>query len=338
MVRTLIVLACLLLAPALAADVYTGTAPVEGQGEAERRAAFPDAFRQVLEKLSGLRALPEDPAVEDALAGAERSVVSFSYRETEQRAPDGTPMPALELAVAFLPTDVDRIAAALGLPRWPTDRRALLAVVIVDEGAGRRLMPVEYEAAYEAMRQVAERRGLDLAWPDIDPEAVDPVSVQLLWGGFTEPAEPWAGEGRDLLIAAARREAASWSVRWTLSGARQVENWRDRALDLESALLEGAHAAVDRIAAAGRIAATDLGTAQRRIVVSGVRSPGDYARVLAYLQGLALVSEVRVESAEPGRLRFDLTLNAAPEYFDDAVAGAGVLQAGVEPGAFTLLP
>jgi hypothetical protein len=292
----------------------------------------------VLGKLSGLRALPKDPAVDDALAGAERSVVSFSYRETEQFAPDGAPVPGLELAVTFLPADVDRVALELGLPRWPADRRALLVVVIVDEGTGRRLMPVEYEAAYEAMRHAAETRGLELAWPDVDPETIDPMSIQLLWGGFTEPAEPWAGAGADLLIAAARREAASWSVRWTLSGARQVENWRDRAPDLGSALLEGVHVAVDRVAAAGRIAATDLGTARRRIEVSGVRSPGDYARVLAYLQGLAVVSEVRVESAEPGRLRFDLTLNAAPQYFDETVAGARVLQAGVTPGAFTLLP
>lgn len=322
------------LAPAAAADLYTGEIAVVDQDAAERARAIPLALQQVLGKLSGLRQFDDRPQVQFALEGAQALLLSYHYRNAELLLADGTRGRELRLVARFSPPDVDGLLRQLELPLWQPERPPLTVWLVIDDGVGRRIMPVEYDYTRVALEDTALRRGLAVNWPEADAEGVFAVDEQLLWGGYTEDiAQPG---GDPVLIIAARREGAQWSVRFNLGAEGQHLSWRRDDIDLQAALVGSFEDVIDQLAASGTIAAEDRGTWSLEVLVAGLSGAADYQRCLGYLQGLGVVETVGVVGARPGQVTFRLQLSAAPRYFEQALASGAVL-APVETGEGYLL-
>jgi hypothetical protein len=330
----LLVSLLILLLPAspaeAAQDLYVGEVAVLDQGGAERSRALPLALEQVLQKLTGLRQFDDYPLVTATLDRAPDMLLSYHYSRLARILSDGAETEELHLVARFDDTVVDELARSLQLPLWQPQRQPLLVWQIIDDGLGRRIMPVEFEYTRQAMTRVAEQRGLPLLWPIPDAEGLFAVDEQIIWGGYTEDLVSPQGEG--VLIAAARREGASWGVRINAGYQGQHWTWRLDDLDLEAALVEGMQQAIDQIAAANTIAAADLGSWQYDMTIAGLGGPADYLRCLNYLQSISVVEGVAVVSAQPGTVRFRLALTALPRYLEEALDAGSVLQR-TDPGS-----
>jgi hypothetical protein len=336
--KLLAILVILLFAPptlAQTGDLYSGEAIVENQQPSERRRAMPLALKQVVQKLSGLRNFEDYPELEPALANASDMVVSFHYRNLEKTLSDGSNASELHLVSRFSKPEVDQLIAALQLPLWRPERDPAHVWVVVDDGLGRRIMPLELQYAWDAMDDAARQRGLEIIWPQADEEGNFGVHPQLLWGGYTE--DVGAGDKAAVLVAAARREGREWSVRVKLEYAGEAWTWRDDGMDVEWTMTETMQHAVDEIAAANTIVAADRGRWLHEISVRGVGGAEDYARCLGYLQSLSVVEQVRVIGAEPGMVRFGLVLNALPGYLDQALAGGETMEPTDDESNYLLL-
>lgn len=320
-----------------AQDLYTGVVPVEGQDASERARRVPDALVQVLQKQSGLYDLPLHPALDQALADASTMLISFQYLRHEWPLPDGSVQSELQLAARFSPAAVDRVVRDMGLPRWRHERRPIVLWVVIDDGSGRALMPIEYRYAWQRMEAVAESRGLPVAWPGLSEELQQQVDLQLLWGGYTDQLLAEGADSDGVVIAAARREGPEWNVRWTFADARASSGWRTRAPELTQALAEGTHQLTNLVASVNSIGPAGLGDWQVEMRVAGMRTGEDYARCLAYLQGLTLVEQVAVLGAGPQGFRFRLDLNAEPAYLQRALVQDRVLEPGGRDGEYRLL-
>jgi hypothetical protein len=196
--------------------------------------------------------------------------------------------------------------------------------LVVDDGLDRRVLPIEFRYVQDSMADVAAARGLPLRWPEPAADGTWDVDLQLLWGGYTEELDVPEGEG--VMIAAARREGADWGVRINLEYEGRNWAWRVDDPDLEVAMNVALNQAIDQIAAANSIAATDLGSWEQVLNVSGLAGAGDYQRCLGYLQGLSVVDRVDVVSARPGEVSFRLGLNALPRYLEEALQSGNVLE------------
>ncbi|NIM69005.1 MAG: DUF2066 domain-containing protein [Xanthomonadales bacterium] len=340
MPKLLLLLLCLVLLAghdAAAEGLYAGEVVVSGQGVAERSRALPAALIHVLQKQTGQRELPPGPALDEVLADAGRILVSFHYRARERARPDGSVNEQLWLVAEFLPAAVDRIVRALELPRWRHERRPVTLWVVVDDGRGRRLLPEEYTYAWDAMGDVAASRGLPIAFPELSEELKDAVDLQLLWGGFTEQLLAPGADTGGVVIVAARREGPDWTLRWTYTAFDDSAGWRTHDPELSFALVEGVHALADRVAAHQSIEALSEGAWPLELAVSGFRDAGDYARILAYLEGLSLVDAVRIVAAAPGEVRFGLVLNAPPDYLKASLDSGGVLVKALSGSDYRLL-
>ena len=148
-------------------ELYAGEIAVLTQSEAERVAAVPEALIQVLQKISGQRELPASPELDDALSNADKLLLSFGYRSVSRIDPDGIESEELHLVARFMPTETDRLARQLELPRWQQERPPVQVWAVVDDGLGRDLKPVEFTYAWQSMEDVAAIRGLPLSWPEI---------------------------------------------------------------------------------------------------------------------------------------------------------------------------
>ncbi len=326
------------LDPLLAAplNLYMGAVPVTDQSPGEQSRAMLLALAQVLQKLSGIREFEQFPGLEPALQDARSLAVTFYYRNREMTLPDGSRGEELRLLADFSRPAVDGLMQSLQLPIWKPERRPLTIWLVIDDGFSRNIMPIEYEYAWERMVDVADARGMPVTRPQPDAEGVYPVDPQLLWGGYTEDLVALGPV--DALIIAARREGPEWNVRMNLDYMGKTWSWRNRDIDIQNALAQGMHQAIDEIAAVNSIAAADQGQWNFEITVTGLVTAGDYARCLSYLQGLSLVDRVRVSSAGPGKVHFVLSVNALPDYLVRALASDNILAVSPVAGEYLLLP
>lgn len=322
--------------PALAQNLYSGEVNVADQSVTERQKATPAALIQVLQKHSGIREIPLHPALDAALLNANRILVSFSYKQVQRANPDGSVTSELRMVANFLPEAIENIVQELGLPRWPQQRPPLTIWIVVDDGQGRRLKPLEYEYAWEAMADVASLRGLPIRWPEIDPESEDQVDLQLLWGGFTDSLgeEP----ENDVVIVAARREGPVWNVRWNFAGGKETDGWRIRDSDLAFAVVDGVHRLADLVSSRDAISSAEQGDWTLEIRVGGLTGMADYVRTRGYFENLSVVEAVNVVEVGPSGVLFKLELNASPEFFMREINKNRFLLPGDDGQVFQLLP
>ena len=332
----------LLLLPAIASgqavtiDLYTGQVPVASQDNAERRRALPQALEHVFQKLSGLRVFEDYPLIEPALRNASSILLSFHYRNEETVLADGSEGNELRLVANFSEAKVDEMVQSLQLPLWKPDRPPLDTWVVVDDGVDRRTFPLEFSYAWRSMGAAAARRGLNVRWPVPDEDGQYQIDAQLLWGGYTE--DLGAGQRGGVMIAAARREGLEWSVRNNVSYNGEDWTWRVQDIDLQSALTQSMQQAIDRIAAANTIAASELGLWGYQLTIGGLGNAHDYQRCLAYLQSLSVVNHVSVISAGQGNVVFKLELSAVPQYLEEALGTGRIIELNEDNGKYFLLP
>lgn len=319
-------------------ELYTGVVPVTGQGEAERRAALPQALRHVLRKLSGERELAPTAALEAALAQAPAILVAFGYREPVRTLPDGTETTELQLVASFVPSAADDLVRDLGLRRWRVQREPVVLWPVIDDRANRALMPPAYRYELDRMADVAEMRGLPVEWPGLPEELMVEVDLQQLWGGYTDQLVGPGANSQGVAIIAARREGGAWNLRWTYADASTSTSWRSRATELQAALDDGMNTLVDTVAALNAIAPAGQGSFSTELLLTDLRNSGDYARTIAYLEGLSLVEGVQVLGIGPTGLRLQVALNADPTYLEDVFRQDGLLEADPTLGSYRLVP
>ena len=332
-------LLCLALLPAAAlhaveVDVHSGQAAVADQGVEERNRAMPLALANALEKHSGMRGLETLPGVPEAIANAPSLLVSYHYEMAELPRGDGSVQEELRLRASFSGARVNELARDLALPLWRADRDALEVWVVVDTGMQREVLPLELAYLQQRLADVAGRRGQPLVWPQPDEDGMYAVSTQLLWGGYTEDLANPRGTG--VLILAAQRRGAEWSVRANLGFAGEHTSLRLEGFDLDGIMEEALHQAIDRIAASRAIGAEGLSRSEFELTVEGVNSAREFQELLAYLQGLSIVNRVDVLAARPTGLTFLLRLDALPDYLLDVFDQDGVIVEAEKTGNYRM--
>lgn len=307
------------------ASLYSGEVVVPSQSEADRNEAIPEALIQVLKKLSGQREIPFSSVLDDALENANRLLLSFRYRNVDRTGPDGVITQELRLIAQFMKRGVDRVVTEIGLPRWQQERPAIQIWVVIDDGGKRELKPVEFGYAWESIEDIAAMRGLPMSWPELDEEEVQLIDMRLVWGGFTEYLVERGAPADGVAIAAARRDGSEWTLRWNLAIDDQQWSWQNGDQRLTIALAQGIHAMTDRVSAINTIAASEQGVSTVDITIGKLNSAEDYIDCLGYLQNLSIVTKVAILGAGPGRVHFQLQLNAASEYLSEAFKRGSVL-------------
>lgn len=335
---TILFLSVFVCLPAHGQNLYSGEVKVADQTVTERQKAAPAALIQVLQKHSGQREIPLHPALDRALLNANRILVSFFYKQVQRANPDGSATNELRMVANFLPDAIENIVRELGLPRWPQQRLPLTIWIVVDDGQGRRLKPLEYEYAWEAMTDVANLRGLPVRWPQIAPDSEDQVDLQLLWGGFTDSLGTGNQAKNDVVIVAARREGPVWTVRWNFEGGRETDGWRIRDSNLSSAVVDGVHRLADLVSSRDAISSVEQGHWTHELRVTGMTSAADYVRTRGYFEKLSVVEAVNVVEVGPSGIHFKLELNASPEFFSREVLKNRFLVPGDAGPVYHLLP
>ena len=289
------------------AEMYQATAPVADRSEAAQTAAFQNAMRTVLIRVTGRRNADEDPALSTLVNNARRYVQQY------RSAPDS------QLWVTFDGPAIERWLTQNGQPLWGHERPTTLVLLGVQTGPqnGSVVSTEENSDLKAAIDAAAAARGLPLVWPSgaelqkfhIDYSAVSTGSPAT----FAEIARRMGSDG--VLIGRASSASANANVRWT-------HLFQDRSSEY-SGTLEGVNRAADvyagMFAASGAVVPVD-------IEVSGLNDLRDYASLESYLESLTFISHVSVESLSGDTVRFRLTTRGGLDSLQRALSLNGRLQ------------
>ena len=314
------VCAALLLAgrPAAAltrVELYQATAPLSDRSEAAQTAAFQNAMRTVLVRVTGSRSAEEEAALAPLIGNARRYVQQY------RAAADG------QLWIAFDGAAIERWLTQNGQPLWGRERPATFVWLAAQTGTqtGVVITADDSSELKSSIDLAALQRGLPLIWPsaaDVQKNHVDFAAVN---GGsasvLAEMAHRLGGEG--VLIGRANGNSAAAAVRWTLL-------FQDHSSDY-SGMLDGVNRAADLYA--GLYAAS--GSLQPvEIEVTGVSDLHAYAGIESYLETQTFISHLSVEALSGDTVRFRLASRGGAESLQRSLALSGRLTplAGGEDG------
>jgi len=289
------------------AEMYQATTAVSDRSEAAQTAAFQNAMRTVLIRVTGRRSADEDPALGPLLTNARRYVQQY------RAAPDS------QLWVAFDGPAIERWLTQNGQPLWGHERPTTLVLLAVQTGAqGGSVIGTEDSSELKAaIDAAAVARGLPLVWPSgaelqkyhIDFSTVNNGSPSA----FADIGRRMGSDG--ILVGRASGAGANANVRWT-------HLFQDRSSEY-SGTLEGVNRAADLyaglFAASGSLVPVD-------IEVIGISDLRDYAGLENYLESLTFISHVSVESLTGDTIRFRLATRGGGDSLQRALSLNGRLQ------------
>lgn len=335
---TVVVLFC--LCTGLRAEVvdwlYQVEVPVSSQAPSERTQGAKVALLEMLSRLSGQATVSGHPAIESALARPERYFSQFRY--SRQRDLDGAEQ--LYLRLDFAPSEMIDLSKRAGLPLWWANRPKVVAWIVMDDAAGRRILNAEDPFALEVQRR-AHARGLDVQLPLMDIDDQSAMSVAAAWNRDTEEAE-YASQryGAEALLFARVTQAggalsSSWELNFLAESRLGSDNqgsarFNQRAAETSDLAQRAADQLVDVVAR--RYVVSNIGEQMLSLVVTQVSSPQAYADLLRYIGGLEFVDAVDIAEVRATELRLRIASQAPPERLLELFAVDGLLVRETENG------
>jgi uncharacterized protein len=261
---------------ATVSGMYEATVPLVDRSEKGQAAAFQDAMREVLVRVTGQRDAGSQPALAPLIQDARRYVQQFRIVGTNQ------------FFAGFDGAKIERAVIAAGQPLWGQQRPATLVWLAVDDGQQRRIIDAQSTSELkQVIERAAQYRGLPLRWPATGGR----IAFEEVWNGTAESLRSTAGEyGADAVLVGRSRSssAANAQVHWTILYGAESSDWLGTAG-------EGIHGAADQFARVFAAAGNETVAADVSITVNGIADLAAYARVTDYLESLTLISALDVE-------------------------------------------
>jgi hypothetical protein len=290
--------------------LYEAEVPVASQDAKDRDRALRTALLEVVVRVSGQRRVSPTGVLSAAVQNPSRYVQEYGYGAlpggggASRPAAAGAP----RLWARFDPNALNQLLRQAGLPVWGRSRPTTLIWLAVERGDQRDFVGVGDPLA-GALQGRARARGLPIALPSLDPQERGGVRVEDVWNDLPDKVTPGSrrfGADAVLLGRARERIPGLWETRWTLVAGGSPERFTADGEQIDKVVAEGLDKAVDVLV--GRLPQASPTSTQEgplpELVVTGVSSFEDYARVRKYLEGVDGVSSVQTAGLDPGRVIF----------------------------------
>ena len=296
--------------------MYEVSLPVVSQEVPIRRAAFEQAFIQVLVRVSGssLASTSIDLRMAPKFVQQYRYLSLDPAQNVNKDVLPGMPVAKHNLWVQFNEGSIKKLLREKGLPIWGRQRPTVLMWIAVRDGKNRYILREQDQSTIkDALTQEAERRGLPVIWPRFDKQDQAIASFPDVWGSFWDPVVR-ASKNYPVdavMIGRMNWKGGSWQVDWSLMLDGKSDSWRLKALDLQLLMASGVDVATDQIASRFSVLEDVTNEGEIVVQVNGVQQLHSYAGTERYLRSLAPVKNVFATEVAADFVRFhvDVTGN-----------------------------
>ncbi|WP_373077902.1 DUF2066 domain-containing protein [Zhongshania sp.] len=292
------------------ANLYDEQLVVESQSPESLKKAAAEALERIFVRVSGRGDAGRNAAVAAVLARPEPLITQYRY----QRSKDQYGEDILQLSLSFSPRQVNAELQSAGLPVWSANRPAVLVWLLADTAEGRQFVGADSQGELlNDLKEVAQRRGLDLQLPLFDLADSTNLTSDQLWQMSVDDVRrasarysaPFVLMGR-----ASQFSTGQWIASWMILQGDEVIRLESEGLDGRD-LLEGpVNSLADLQASKYSVVATgSINSANSLIHISGVANFAAYADMITYLEGLAVVQHANTVWLSDNELILELVLN-----------------------------
>lgn len=315
-------------------DLYEAEVPVDDKTDAARETALGEALARVIVKVTGTRDARSDPMVADAIKSPARFVQQFRYRVEDPELGGGEPR--WRLRARFDTRVVDGLVRDAGLSVWGRVRPTVMVWLALEQAGARRLLGGEEAPELAAViRDAAARRGVPVVLPLMDLKDQSRIRPSDVWGGFQDRIQEASARYHSNVIFTGRLYRllpTLWEGRFSLIVGSTEEGWSNQGDILELVLADAVNVMADRLAARFGGPGAFAGASGFGVVVSGVRSVGEYARVLDYLATLEQTLDVSVTGVDADEVHLYVEARGGQEALLSVVGLGGTLTRESLPG------
>ena len=301
--RWVVLLSFVLCGAAAAVEVptlYTAEVPFDREAEDPRGDAYRAALVEILMRVSGSALASDEEAVAELFPSPAAYVTQFRPGTEDT------------LWVSFDGQAIERVLRNSGQTVWGADRPLTLVWLAVDWGQGTREIIAADDPertqresrsidrnrmVRERLLEIAERRGLPLAFPLLDTTDLQSVTFTDIWGGFDEA----------VIAASERYDASSILIGRLRPGTSQRDRWSYYFSGLETPLSGSPEAVLGQVAdllAAEFAIAGDAPVETVLLNVSGIVSVEAYASVQSILGDIALIEGFTINEVSGDRVTY----------------------------------
>ncbi|NCF23138.1 MAG: DUF2066 domain-containing protein [Gammaproteobacteria bacterium] len=303
-------------------SLYTAEVPLDLDDNDPRSTAYRNALVEVLLRVSG-SGIFSDPELFDLLfPNPAAYVVQFRPGEDDN------------LWVRFDGTAIEDVLRRNGQPVWGSERPLTLIWLAVDWGQGEReiIAADDPERSDDQARtidrnrllrqrvlDVAERRGLPVAFPLLDTEDLARVTFPDIWGGFDELILDASRryEANSVLIGRVRVDSSQRN-RWTYHFAGEQRDWTGEP-ELVLNLVADVLAAEFAIGGDATLRTVELS-------VAGINTVEAYGSVQRILSDLNVVESFAIASVEGDRILYRVEAHGGAERLARALRLSGLVE------------
>lgn len=302
--------------------LFTAEVPVDEDSDDPRNDAYKAALLEVLTRVSGPGLSGNIELIEQLFPRPASYVTQFRSGADDS------------LWVSFDGDAIEKVLRGAGQIVWGSDRPLTLVWLAVDWGQGERQIIAAADAdnsryrsrsidrnrlLRERMLEIAQSRGLPLAFPLLDTTDLRNVAFSDIWGGFHERILDASRryDANSILIGRVRASSGQRN-RWTYFFGGEERNWT-----APPEVIVGRIA--DMLAAEFAVG----GDAPLEIValsVSGVASVDDYGSVQHLLAGVSLIENFRIEEVSGDTVNYQVEVRGGADRLRRALRFAGLLE------------
>ena len=293
---------------------------VTDQSESERLDALREGLETVLIRITGLRELPDSPAIDEAFNDLDAYQMQFRY-EQEPAGDDGDN--SIRLIINYDENAVQALIRDAGLPVWSAQRpHVLFLISIVDGGQRTVLSHTHGNDVQDVIRAAASRRGVDYSQPFMDFTDRTILRRGAIAFGFIASVAPLRHRLRADLVVVVKidplvfNQHRIWLTIHDATG-KHMQVFDDG--DLRQTAAEVVHRTADYLAK--RYAVTGGEATALHLAVTGISDIVAYKTVLDYLSKWEFIDRVLLSSVKRDRFEFELRTASTWEqlaiYFDE---------------------
>ncbi len=308
--------------------LYEAEVVVQGQDVEQRNQGIDEAFRKVLVRVTGNKAVLQYAELADSLRKGDRYLQQYRYQNLPGPGEGLSESPRRLLKVSFDPVAVNRVLRNKGLPVWGANRPAILVWLGIEQNSRRRLaIPERDESLWETVHGVARERGVPLLSPLLDLEDQSRLRVSDLWGDFESNIRQASDRYSPDAVLTGRlvKQGRSWLGHWVLYTDR-MRAWESAGATLDAAAAEGMELAIDHLASTYVPLAGDTLVARLKLRIEDLRNLAAYGRVSTHLKSLDGVERVVLVSVEPTAATFALEIRGGKQALEQGIALGGLLE------------
>ena len=289
-------------------NLYEATVPVAGHSESALSDASARALSQVLVKVSGSVDVLQNPAIATGLNQARSYVQQYSYTRDQDATGD------LSARFEFADSVISKMLTDSGAPLWTANRPAVLVWIVSQDSDGRHFVIAETAPeVMSALRGGFDERGIPVRFPLLDLQDAASLTVEDAWRLQASPILGASQRYGVQDILAGRLTGLStgkWVGDWSYLAESGRVNRSVTADSVEVFLAAGVSLVAEEMAGRYAVAAAQANVGGIVMSVNGVRDFGDYAKIVAWLEGLELIQHANIESVRGSDIQLRLIARA----------------------------